>query len=287
MRQPGPNSKSTLRRRISRALLICAVIYLLACAFCAIYQRRLLYFPQVFTREQVDESAKGEGLERWLSPSGIPVGWKRLSPKQPAQGRILIMHGNAGDAFQCGHYADAIQQAAALDVFVVEYPGYADRPGAPTERTLDDSAEEAVRLLAAQGPVYLLGESLGTGVAAYLAGRFPDKVAGVVLLAPYNRLADVAQAHMPWLPARLLLLDRFPAQEYLRPYHGPMAIAVAGRDTVVPQKFGRRLYANYAGPKKLWEFPEGDHGTVMIQPPEFWEQIITFWHTGAGSPSRD
>jgi uncharacterized protein len=82
---------------------------------------------------------------------------------------------------------------------------------------------------------------------------------------------------MPLLPVRLLLRDRFPAQQYLRNYHGPVAIAVAGRDTVVPERFGRRLYEGYSGPKKLWEFPEGDHGAVMRQPPEFWKEVVELW----------
>jgi pimeloyl-ACP methyl ester carboxylesterase len=54
---------------------------------------------------------------------------------------------------------------------------------------------------------------------------------------------------------------------------------VSGKDQVVPEKFGRRLYESYEGPKRLWEFPEGDHGTVMVQPPEIWGQIIDFWKT--------
>jgi len=192
---------------------------------------------------------------------------------------LLIMHGNAGCAFQCGHYADAIQQVAALDVFIVEYPGYADRPGAPSERTLNEASDEAFRLLSTNGPIYLVGESLGTGVATYLAGKYPDKIAGLVLLAPYNRLADVGQAHMPFVAVRLLLRDRFPSEDYLRNYHGPVAMLVSGRDQVIPAKFGRRLYDRYVGPKRLWEFPEGDHGTVMVQPPEVWKQIIEFWQS--------
>jgi pimeloyl-ACP methyl ester carboxylesterase len=239
-------------------------------------QRRLIYFPPVFTAERADELARSEGLERWQSPSGKALGWKRLSPAQPARGRVLIMHGNAGTAFQCGHYADTIQGAAPLDVFIVEYPGYADRPGKPSERALYESAAEAFELLPANGPVYLVGESLGTGVAAYLAGRYPETVAGLILLAPYNRLAAVGQAHMPIFPVRLLLRDRFPAEDYLRSYHGPLAVLVAGQDTAIPEKFGRRLYEGYAGPKRLWEFPQGDHGTVMFQPSALWKQVVAF-----------
>ncbi|MGO8839237.1 MAG: alpha/beta hydrolase [Limisphaerales bacterium] len=201
---------------------------------------------------------------------------KRLSPKQPAEGRVLIVYGNGSCATACAHYADVIQNFAAFDVYIVEYPGYADRSGSPSQKNLFRAADEAFRLLGTNEPVYLVGESLGTGVAAYLAGTHPDQVAGLVLLGAYNRLTDVAHYHMPWLPVHLMLVDRFPSEDYLRHYHGPVAVLVAGQDRVVPEKFGRRLYDGYAGPKRLWEFPQGDHGTVMSQPPEVWKQIIAF-----------
>jgi uncharacterized protein len=205
------------------------------------------------------------------------IGWKRPSRLRPGRGQVLIMHGNANCACQCGHYADAIQQAAPFDVFIVEYPGYGRRPGGPSERSLDGAASEALELLPANRPVYLVGESLGTGVAARLAGRYPHRVSGVVLLAPYTSLADVGQAHIPILPVHLLLRDRFPAQACLTNYHGPVAVLVAGRDTVVPERFGRRLYDGYGGPKRLWRFPQMNHETVMFQPVEIWRHIFSFW----------
>ena len=212
---------------------------------------------------------------------------KHLSPQQPAAGRVLVAYGNGSCATICAHYADVIQGIAAFDVFIVEYPGYADRPGSPSQKSLFRAADEAFQLLDTNGPVYLVGESLGTGVAANLAGTHPDQIAGVVLLAPYNRLADAAQYHYPILPVHLLLMDRFPSEDYLRNYHGPVAVLVAGQDQVVPEKFGRRLYEGYAGPKRLWEFPLGDHGTVMFRPPNVWKQIIAFWQANLQVPKRE
>jgi pimeloyl-ACP methyl ester carboxylesterase len=259
-----------------KVLRICAVVYIILCLGCAGLQRRLIYFPPSVNPVEVEQYAASQNLTRWTNSLGEPVGWKRFSPVQPAQGQVLITHGNAGCAFECGHYADAIQQAAPFDVFIVEYPGYENRAGKPTERSLDAAAAEALELLPTNRPTYLVGESLGTGVATYLAGKNPHAVAGVVLLAPYNSLVSVAQTHMVILPVGLLLADRFPSEKDLRAYHGAVAMLVAGRDTVVPERFGRRLYDSYQGPKRLWEFPEGDHGTVMIQPAETWKQIIEF-----------
>lgn len=265
---------------------IVVIAYVGLCAWFASIQRRMIYFPPACTPERIEYYVTAENLQRWTDASGGLIGWKRPAPAQPAQGQALVMHGNGGCAFQCGHYADAIQQAADFDVFIVEYPGYGNRPGSPTELSLDQAADEALQLLATNRPIYLVGESLGTGVASYLAGKHPGEVAGVVLLAPYNRLVAVAQARMPFLPVSLLLRDRFPSEDYLRTYHSPLAVLVAGRDRVVPERFGRRLYAGYDGPKHLWEFPEGNHGTVMMQPPEVWRQIIEFWQSNQLAASK-
>jgi len=255
--------------------------YLTVCVVVAIYQRRLIYIPPVYPSEQVEQMARTAKLERWKDLTGQNIGMKRPSPRQPAEGRVLIVYGNGSCATGCAHYADVIQDIAAFDVFIVEYPGYADRPGSPNQKSLFRAADEAFQLLATNRPVYLVGESLGTGVAAFLAGTHPDQIAGVVLFAPYNRLADAAQYHYPMLPVDLLLVDRFPSEDYLRNYHGPVGVLVAGQDQVVPEKFGRRLYDGYAGPKRLWEFTGDDHGTIMFRLPNVWKQIIAFWQANS------
>lgn len=266
-------------RSLSRLLLECFLIYLVVCIGCASFQRKLIYFPQHYTAAQVDESARAAGLARWRNPSGEAVGLKRLASREPADGQVLIMYGNGNWTAGCADYVDAIQNVAALDVFVLEYPGYADRAGSPSQKTIFRAAEEALQLLDKEKPVYLVGESIGSGVAAYLAGTHPEKIAGVVLLSPFNRLADVAQAHMPLLPVRLLLADRFPSEDYLRHFKGAVGITIDGRDEVVPAKFGLRLYDGYAGPKRIWEFPYGGHIAITEPPEKFWGEVIGFWRS--------
>ncbi len=282
---PGSHRRLSIRRLLSLTALIGSILYLLCCIGCCAFQRRMIYFPPHFDTAKANELGTAAKLERWTDARGEPIGWKRSSPTQPARGGVLILHGNAGCAVWCGHYADALQQVAAFDVFIVEYPGYADRPGKPSEHTLEKSADEALQQLGTNNPIYLLGESLGTGVASYLAGRHPAEIAGLVLLAPFSSLTDVAQAHAPVLPIRLILCDRFPSQDRLKNYHGPVAMLTADGDLVVPARFGRRLYDGYHGPKQLWEFPNGDHGTVMDEPPDIWKQILDFWETNSTTDS--
>jgi pimeloyl-ACP methyl ester carboxylesterase len=56
-----------------------------------------------------------------------------------------------------------------------------------------------------------------------------------------------------------------------------VAIVVGESDRVVPEKFGRRLYDSYAGPKRLWTIPQGSHESIHQQAPEFWTEVRAFW----------
>ena len=177
MPQAVKRFKPALLEWLCRLLLVFLVIYVLACICFASLQRRLIYFPPHYTAEQVNAAAKEAGLERWTNSSGQPVGMKRLSPRRPADGQVLIVYGNGSWTAGCAHYADQIQVLAAFDVFILEYPGYADRPGSPSQESIFHAADEALQLLDTNKPVFLLGESLGSGVAAYLAGTQPNLIA--------------------------------------------------------------------------------------------------------------
>ena len=78
---------------------------------------------------------------------------------------------------------------------------------------------------------------------------------------------------MPFLPVCLMLVDRFPSEDYLHDYPGPVGIMVDGRDEVVPEKFGLRLYSSYSGPKQLWRFPDGHHITITDPPAKFRQTV--------------
>lgn len=162
------------------------------------------------------------------------------------------------------------------DAFVLEYPGFADRPGSPSQDSLLRAADEGMDLLASRGPVFVVGESLGTGVACHLAGTRPRDVAGVVLLAPYNRLGAPAAHHYPWLPVGLLLLDRFPSDEWLPKYDGPVAVSLGLEDQVVPAKFGRLLFDAYPGRKRVWEFAGAGHWEAANRPAAWWGEAFGF-----------
>jgi len=259
-----------------RILITLAVVYVIFCACVFIFQRSLLYFPTKIPADVVETVAKEHGFVPWKNSGGRIIGWK-IPASGPATGSVLIVHGNAGCALSRDYIAQPIHDAADVDVFVLEYPGYGARPGAPTRKSMDAAAEEAFQLLPAKMPKYLVSESIGAGVACELAKNHPTEVAGMALLVPYHNLAAVAQRQMWFLPAYFLLLDRFNPEECLRSYHGPVKFVVAGADEVIGPKSGLRLYESYGGPKELQVFPGAHHNDVSGQPAVWWQGVFVFW----------
>jgi pimeloyl-ACP methyl ester carboxylesterase len=266
-------------RGIVRLAKLLALIYggLLLTVFLG--QRSFLYHPYRASAESFIKTAQSQGLESWQNASGQFIGWKHTAQGKGPHDRVLILHGNAGCAIDRVDYAEALASAEDCDVYLLEYPGFGARPGAPSQESLFHAAAEALALLGKEAPVYLVGESLGTGVAAYLAGTHPEAVAGVLLVAPYHNMTDVAQHHMPIFPVSWLLRDKFPSGTYLSNYHGPVGMLLAGQDVVIPNRFGRQLYESYAGPKKLWENPQAGHNDLPDEPAEWWRELFSFWKT--------
>ncbi len=259
-----------------RTRLLVAIICCLAICSTVTMAQSFLYYPRVYTAARADQLARYVNLQRWTNRIGVNIGLKRPSPKQPAAGSILMFYGNASTATGCARYANDIQKVATMDVYILEYPGYEDRPGPPSEKSIFDAATDGLQMIPTNRPIYLIGASLGSGVASYLAGTFTNRIAGIVLLSPFSSVTDVAQYLYPNLPVSLVL-DRFPSEEYLSNYHGKVGITVDGKDAIVPEKFGLRLYNGYNGPKKLWRFPNGAHCQISNPPTQFWKEAIAFW----------
>jgi len=233
--------------------------------------------PQVFDTATVERMAQSHQLERWTNAAGTNIGFKRMSLMQPSRGSIMLLYGQGTTATDSGYFVDDIQNVAAMDMYILEYPGYEDRPGAPTPGNMFAAAGEGFEMLPANKPIYIVGESLGTGIATHLAETYPNRIAGIILLSPFNNLESVWRYHFPLMPPPFMLPpDPFPSTVYLRSYHGKVGMTADGRDIIVPQKFTLRLYNAYDGPKKLWEFPEGGHCEIRQPPDVFWKDAIDF-----------
>jgi len=261
---------------IARALLAGAAIIALVLGAVFLLQNRLLYYP---TREQLPDYVP-EGLKAW--PEAIPSAEPILGLVAPAdnpqttRGTVIVFHGNAGHAGHRGYYARQLSPLGFRTI-LAEYPGYGPRSGKPDESTLVDDAVAIVELAHATygDPLWLIGESLGAGVAAAAAARTEPMVKGMVLITPWNRLEAVASHHYPWLPVRWLLQSRYDSVQALELFNGPKLILLASNDRIVPASLGRDLYTQLPQPKKLIELTDAGHNDwIRYAPTALWRDTM-------------
>jgi len=251
-------------------LLLAYIAVLLLVAGC---QNRILYQPRRGAEENFIASARRKNIEPWRDAQGKLIGWHRPNPR--AANRLVVFHGNAGCALDRDYYIDGFQSldgGADWEVWVFEYPGYGPRPGSPGKSEFIPASRLALQELLATDPrpLFLLGESIGSGTACALAAEMPDHIAGLALIVPIARLQEVAQENFRWLPVGLLLRDRFDNIASLASYRGRVAIVVAGQDEIVGAAQGRKLHENYHGPKLLIVLEGAGHNSFDIQPHAAW-----------------
>lgn len=235
-------------------------------------QDKLLYFPE---RASVAEMASG-GLSPW--PNAADFRGLLAETGSEPRGTAVIFHGNAGHAGHRQYYVGELARLG-LRVILAEYPAYGPRAGDLGEQSLVADAGQTIALAQRMygGPLLVIGESLGAGVAAAASAQQRTAVAGLLLITPWDRLAHVAGHHYPLLPVQWLLRDRYDSVAHLASFGRPVLVAIAADDQIVPPRFGRALHAALAEPKRLTVIEGAGHNDWFDRLDDgWWRRAIDF-----------
>lgn len=256
--------------RLSRIVRSSALVVALVLSGVAMAQDRLLYFPNAASVAETLAATGSAQATAWPTTDDFRGVLAEPAVTRPIRGTTVIFHGNAGHAGHRGYYLDALTRQG-LRVILAEYPGYGARPGKLGEPSLVADARETIALARRQfgGPLYLVGESLGAGVASAAAAR-GEAIDGLLLITPWDTLANVASHHYPWLPVRWLLHDRYDSAAHLAGYRGRAVVVIAERDRIVPPEFGRALFDSLAAGKTLHVVADADHNDWVERTDAAW-----------------
>ncbi|MDP1771789.1 MAG: alpha/beta hydrolase [Methylobacter sp.] len=263
--------------RTFKPMLSILLIYLMLLLIVFLFQRKMIYFPDTYSIEHQQQLADQANLKLWPSPDDYR-GLIAKTSQATGKGTIIVFHGNAGSATDRTYYLDALEKQG-YRVILAEYPGYAARNGAPSEAALiADGIQTAKQALNDFGePIFLWGESLGSGVVGGIvqSGQIPVK--GIVLVTPFDSMADVAQHHYWFFLAKWLIKDKFDNIKNLKNYSGNTAMLLAEQDEIIPNKHSLKLFESLHQPKKLWSFKEANHNTLPLnQELPWWQEVMQF-----------
>lgn len=261
--------------------LAAAGTYAVFCLAVALRQNSLLYFPERLTERHADAAFAFYKVVRWPEGSGADYRGviKRTAPDAAlTNGTVLVFHGNGGCAQEREFYSETFQRLG-WRVILAEYPGYGARPGKLGEASFREDGRATARLVRQRYPgrLVLLGESLGSGVAAAVAADPEVKADALILATPWDTLASVAAHHYPWLPVRLFLRDRYDSVAYLKNYAGPVTVLMAEDDEIMPASSTHALYDGLprADRKRLIRVPYCGHNEWFWQVTDAqWREIL-------------
>jgi fermentation-respiration switch protein FrsA (DUF1100 family) len=251
-------------------------VYLLLVGAVFAFQRTLLYPAARGAPDPARAAVAGIEAVATETDEGLSLTHWYRPPADPGAPVLVVFHGNAG------HAGDRVPKLlelyrAGLGVLIAGYRGYGGNPGRPSEEALTADARDLLDWLAAQGigpeRTVLYGESLGTGIAVKMAAERP--VGAVVLEAPYTSIAEVAQHHYWYLPARWLVLDRWNSMERAGGVEVPLLVVHGSRDRTIPTRYGRRLFEAAPGPKEILVVEGGTHND-LYDFPEVPARVIDF-----------
>lgn len=244
------------------------IAYLVVVALAWAFQDRLLYLPTVPGRE-IDITPADRGWqyeEVWLESSGDHRihGW--WLPVADARGAVVFFHGNAGNI---SHRMETLALFRSLDlsVLIVDYQGFGQSEGRPSEAATEADARAAwAHLTGERGlapeEILVAGRSLGSAVAAELAqAREP---AGLLLESTFTSLPELAQQVYPFMPARWLTRYDYATRAHVRSLSAPVLVIHSRDDEIIPFSQGEAVYQAVAGPARLLEL-SGGHNTAFLQ----------------------
>lgn len=204
----------------------------------------------------------------------------------PAPGWILYLHGSSGSVTTPGYNQAWTEfHRLGLGVMAVDYRGYGDSAGVPSEAGLYLDAEAAYGYLTAElhvspGRVIIYGYSLGSAVAIDLAARLP--AAGLIVEGAFLSIPARGAELYPYLPVAWLAHNRFASVDKVGRVTMPKLFIHASRDKVVPLAHGRRLFELARAPKYFQEVA-GAHVDAYQVDPAFFDSVRRF-AVGLGLP---
>jgi len=238
---------------IRRLLIIFGVCYLLLTAVVYFFQEKLIFHPRAITADYLFD---------WGVEITVPVEGATLSTvwvrKPESKGVVIYFHGNVGDNNR-GLYQMRNVLKRPYDAVIMDYRSYGKSTGEleSDEQLFMDAQAVYDRVMQdyPEDKIYLLGYSLGTGMASYLAAE--NSPAELTLVAPYTNLEDMKNQAFWWLP-NFLLKYRLDTESRIATVKCPVNIFHGTQDELIPFAMAERL--QQLSPKQVRLFPMEDIG---------------------------
>ena len=120
----------------------------------------------------------------------------------------------------------------------------------------------------------MFGESLGGGVATWLALQHPPRA--LVLASTFTSVPDLGAQVYPWLPVRWLARIEYGNRARIGQIAAPVLIAHSRDDDIIPFSHGQALFAAANVPKQFLEMRGGHNDGFIFMRAEWVREFGAF-----------
>ncbi len=268
-------------------ILLCAVFLQTGCSGVFFFPDSVTYVtPDRLNLEYKDiylETADGETLHGWWLPAQDP---------ESAKGTVYFLHGNAQN-ISSHIFNVAWLPAEGYNIFTLDYRGYGRSTGAPDIEGALHDVETGMRWLSSQpevrdGPVFLLGQSLGGALGIPLAGEWVKRgeepgLDGVILDGTFSGFRGIAREKLgsvwlTWLlqiPLSWTIPAEYEGIDYIDDISPvPVMVIHSVRDGIIPFHHGKDLYEAAEEPKEFLQTDTPHASTFVI--PAYKKSLLNF-----------
>jgi uncharacterized protein len=264
-------------RSIAFLFVVAALLYLAICGLMWFAQDSMIFLCQPLQSQAVNWARSVGAQElRVSSKDGIQLhGWFRKASHSGPSPFLIYFGGNAEEVSGMLH---ELARYPEMSIALFNYRGYGLSEGTPSESALFADSLVIYDTVATRSDVdpkriIIMGRSLGSGVATYVASR--RSVRAVVLISPYDSLTALAAHFYPWLPVSHLMRHRFDSVSRAPEIRAPMLAMVGTLDSIVPPANSQRLVRAWKGQGNLHLLRGADHNDLLAHP-EFWQVVDQF-----------
>jgi uncharacterized protein len=219
---------------IVNLLLAAATVYLAVVSGLYLGQTWLI-FPSGLASGTVPLPASAERIEAESADGHRLVG-TRIPPAVPTDDPpLLIAFG--GNAWNADHLARYVHEALpSAEVVAFHFRGYGPSEGRPGAQALlaDAPLVHDAAIGDEERRVVAVGFSIGAALAVRVARE--RKIAGMILVTPFDSLESLVRETYFWAPVGLLLRHHFTPIEEIGEIRVPAAVVTAERDSIVPER---------------------------------------------------